>query len=84
MGFFKWLDKHIRESNDNWHQSYVEEQRRKKAEEEGDCCANCLYFSIGHYRGAYYCSKLNFRYDYDDANINRTHYKKICNHFIRK
>ena len=85
MGFLKWLDNHVRQSNENWHQGYVESERKRKIEEAQKCCANCLWFSrfdCGY--GPYHCSKLNFNFDYDKANREKIHHTKTCRYFYKK
>ena len=87
MGFFKWLDKHIRESNEferEWsskkNREYKEKQEEKRSERESRkkslvCCANCRY---NDYYGMYGCKYIN-------DGTNRTgKYDTVCEKFEYK
>ena len=89
MGFFKWLDNHIRESNENWHKDYRAEQERQRAEQEAEqryldsieCCANCYWFKRWDGARHYRCCKRDFCFDFDEADRGKIHYKRTCKFF---
>lgn len=97
MGFFKWLDKHIRDSNEKWEWRTTESPKMKaereereaarearEAEERSRCCANCYFFEE-FYGGKYFwCRKNDFCFDRYEAENQGIHYTKICNLYERK
>ena len=93
MSFFKWLDNHIRESNEKWHQSYrageEEKQRREEAKQQYldslDCCANCLWYKYRDYSGnKYICTKHDFCFDEFEVKYHDIHHEKTCAQFRRR
>ena len=100
MGFFKWLDKSIRASNDRWSGNSEEWDRRREkeraAQRERDaekqnhldslaCCANCYYFEKRCVSPEYWCRKHDIEFDpYVYGGINQTIYYKKCLDFHRK
>lgn len=92
MGFFKWLDNHIRESNERWSRDYEEGQSRERARKQAqqdyedsiECCANCYWFHEYSCGRHYWCTKHDFCFDFDDARSGGIHYKKTCHRFTKK
>lgn len=87
MGFFSWLDKHARESNDIAFRASVEREmeiERREEEKKTWCCANCFWFEESECGKNYWCIKHNFCFDIIEAVEHKIHYRKICDYYEKK
>ena len=92
MGILKWIDRHIRQSNAEWHEGYKEAERKREAKEAAEqkrldnleCCANCEFFMSPDRGFTYKCTRHNFRFDTHEVRENDFAHKRVCDGFIRK